>query len=159
MNVSPIRALANVVTVGTSDYKRLVNVRGTASGWVGETAARSTTNTPQLAEVAAFMGELYANPKATQTMLDDVFFNAEAWLAERFNAYLADPDEYRAIMRNLLHQGGRIHYTHTRITITLDRPDTPRVARALHLLTEELNAEPARLPGDHRPLTYQVSGV
>lgn len=32
-------------------------------------------------------------------------FNADAWLAERFNAYLADPNEYRAIRPNLLHQG------------------------------------------------------
>jgi hypothetical protein len=27
-------------------------------------------------------------------------FNAEAWLAEHFDAYLGDPDEYRAIIRN-----------------------------------------------------------
>jgi len=45
--------------------------------------------------------------------------------------------------------------TTQRITITLDRPDSPRVARALQLLTEELNATPATIPGDHRPLTYQ----
>jgi len=31
------------------------------------------------------------------------------------------------------------------------------VARALQLLTQELNATPARLPGDRRPLTYQVA--
>jgi len=33
-------------------------------------------------------------------------FTAETWLAEHFNAYLTDPDEYRAILRNLLHLGG-----------------------------------------------------
>ncbi|AMK19338.1 phage major capsid protein [Sphingobium sp. MI1205] len=84
--VSPVRALATVVAVGTSDYKKLVNVRGTASGWVGETSTRPETNTPQLAEVPAIMGELYANPQATQRMLDDAFFDSEAWLA----AELAD---------------------------------------------------------------------
>ena len=26
------------------------------------------------------MGEIYANPQATQTSLDDLFFNAEGWL-------------------------------------------------------------------------------
>ena len=86
-------------------------------------------------------------------------FNAEAWLAEHFNAYLVDPNEYRAILRNLLHLGGQIEYTRTQIIITLDRPDSPRVARALQLLTEELNAEPTRLPGDHRPLTYRVTAA
>lgn len=81
-DISPIRSIATVVTVGTPDYKRLFDINGTASGWVGETGARSATNTPQLAEVAPTMGEIYANPQATQTMLDDVFFNAEQWLAE-----------------------------------------------------------------------------
>ena len=86
-------------------------------------------------------------------------FNAEAWLAEHFNAYLVDPNEYRAILRHLLHQGGQIAYTPTAITVTLDRPDSPRVAHALKLLAEELNATPATLPGDRRPLTYQVTAA
>lgn len=82
INISPIRGIAKVVQVGTSDYHKLVNLRGTASGWVGETAARPATNTPTLADIKPPMGELYANPQATQQMLDDVFFNAESWLAD-----------------------------------------------------------------------------
>ena len=84
-------------------------------------------------------------------------FNAEAWLADRLNAYLNDPDEYRAITANLLHQGGTINYTAKTITITLERPDSPRTAGALQLLTEELNNTPTKLPGDHRTLTYKVA--
>ena len=95
--------------------------------------------------------------RGLQMVLRLLAFNAEAWLAERFNAYLADPDEHRAILRNLLHLGGQIDYAGNRITLTLDRPDRPRVARALELLTDELNATPACLPGDRRPLTYQVA--
>jgi HK97 family phage major capsid protein len=79
-DISNVRALANVVTVGTSDYKKLVNVNGIASGWVGETAARPATNTSQFAEVAPPMGELYANPQVTQQSLDDLFFDVEAEL-------------------------------------------------------------------------------
>ena len=86
-------------------------------------------------------------------------FNAEAWLAEHFNAYLTNPNEYRSIVRHLLHQGGQIIYSTGQITVTLDRPDSPHVARALELLTQELKATPARLPGDHRPLTYQVTAA
>jgi hypothetical protein len=95
--------------------------------------------------------------RGLQMVLRLLAFNAEAWLAEHFNAYLADPDEYRAIVRQLLHLGGQVHYTSQQITVTLDRPDSPRVARTLELLTQELNATPARLPGDRRPLTYQVT--
>jgi len=95
--------------------------------------------------------------RGLQMVLRLLAFNAEAWLAERFNAYLADPNEYRAILRNLLHLGGQVDYTTRAITITLDRPDSPRVARALHLLTEELNATPATMPADHRPLNYQLA--
>jgi HK97 family phage major capsid protein len=79
-DISNVRALANVVTVGTSDYKKLVNVNGIASGWVGEAAARPATNTSQFAEVAPPMGELYANPQVTQQSLDDMFFDVEAEL-------------------------------------------------------------------------------
>jgi len=78
--ISPVRTVANVVQVGTPDYKKLVNVRGTASGWVAETATRPETNSPQLREVAPPVGELYAFPQATETMLEDVFFDAAAWL-------------------------------------------------------------------------------
>ncbi len=79
-NESPMRRVCNQITVGTPDYKRLVNLGGAGSGWVDEDDARPATGTPTLANVSAFMGELYANPQATQTSLDDIFFNAEAWL-------------------------------------------------------------------------------
>jgi hypothetical protein len=38
-----------------------------------------------------------------------------------------------------------------------NHPDTPRVVCALKLLTEELNATPATIPGDRRPLTYRLA--
>lgn len=82
VDISPMRAIASVQQVSTPDFHKLIDVRGTSSGWVGETDTRSSTNTPQLADINPPMGELYANPQATQQMLDDVFFNAEAWLAD-----------------------------------------------------------------------------
>ena len=95
--------------------------------------------------------------RGLQMVLRLLALHAEAWLAEHCNAYLADPNEYRAILRNLLHLGGTIDYAPRQITVTVDRPESPRVARALQLLTEELNATPARPPGDHRHLTYQLA--
>jgi HK97 family phage major capsid protein len=44
--ISPIRAIANVVKVGSAGYRKLVTSGGTPSGWVGFEAARPETNTP-----------------------------------------------------------------------------------------------------------------
>ncbi|MGH9127835.1 MAG: putative transposase, partial [Acidimicrobiales bacterium] len=97
--------------------------------------------------------------RGLQMVLRLLGFNAEAWLAEHFNAYLADPNEYRAILRNLLHQGATIAYGTEAITVTLDRPDSPRVARAFGLLAAELNVLQAHLPGDPRPITYELTNA
>jgi len=80
--LSPIRGIANVVQVGSAGYRKLVAVGGTPSGWAGETAARPETGTPAMAEIAPPSGELYANPSASQAMLDDAAFDVEAWLAD-----------------------------------------------------------------------------
>lgn len=81
IDISPVRSVANVISISTTDYKRIVNRRGTDSGWVGETDARPDTNTPLLAEVVPTMGDLYASPMATANILDDSMFDMETWLA------------------------------------------------------------------------------
>ncbi len=81
-DLSPIRAHATVVQIGSGDFRKLVAVGAPASGWVSETAARIETAAPSFAEIAPPIGEIYANPAATQTMLDDAFFDVESWLAE-----------------------------------------------------------------------------
>ena len=80
-SISPIRTIANVVRVGSAGYRKLVSHGGTPSGWVAEVAGRPETDTPDFAEVAPPMGELYANPAASQAMLDDAAFDVEQWLA------------------------------------------------------------------------------
>ena len=79
--ISPIRAIARVVQTGSAGYRKLVTTGGTASGWVSETGARPETSAPKFAEIAPPSGELYANPAASQAMLDDAAFNVEEWLA------------------------------------------------------------------------------
>ena len=79
-SASPIRSIAQVVDVGSANYRKLITTSGVVSGWVSETGARVETDTPDFAEIAPPMGELYANPAASQAMLDDAFFDVEAWL-------------------------------------------------------------------------------
>jgi hypothetical protein len=45
------------------------------------------------------------------------------------------------------------------ITVTLDPPGQPRVTRALTCLLAEISQNPPVIPGDHRPITYQLAGT
>lgn len=78
---SEMRAYASVQTISTSSLEGLHDLDEAAAGWVAETGARAETNTPQLAKWSIPVHELYANPKATQKILDDAEINMEAWLA------------------------------------------------------------------------------
>lgn len=80
VDISDIRAIATVRTVGSTDYKELFDVNGAAFEWVGEGDTRNQTNTPDLAEVAPTFGMASAKPQATEESLDDLFFNVEDWL-------------------------------------------------------------------------------
>ena len=80
-SISPIRAIANVVQVGSAGYRKLVTQGGVASGWAAEDAVRPDTGTPVFNEIVPSFGDLYAKPSATQAMLDDAQFDVEAWLA------------------------------------------------------------------------------
>lgn len=79
---SPMRRLAQVQTTTVGAYSTLWNGDQWGSGWVGETAARPQTTQPNLAPIVFEAGEIYANPAATQRLLDDAALNVENWLAE-----------------------------------------------------------------------------
>lgn len=88
-SISPIRAVANVVQVGSAGYRKLVTTNGVASGWASEVAARPATATPTFNEIVPSFGDLYANPAATQAMLDDAQFDVETWLADEIAGQFA----------------------------------------------------------------------
>ncbi len=102
---------------------------------------------------------LRAGRRSLQMVLRLLAHNAEHWLSNHLNAYLQDDDEYRAITRQTIIRGlaGIITYTPAAITVTLDQPGAPRVTRALRLLLDEINHTPPNMPGDARPITYQLA--
>jgi HK97 family phage major capsid protein len=81
VSISPIRRISNVVRIGSSNYRKLITNGGTPSGWVGMEALRPETATPTFTEIVPSSGELYANPAASQHMLNDAIFDVESWLA------------------------------------------------------------------------------
>lgn len=78
--ISPIRAHSRVITISTAGFKKLFSDRNVGSGWVGETASRPATATPQIGALQFDTGEIYANPAISQQLLDDSAVDLEDWL-------------------------------------------------------------------------------
>ena len=86
---SPIRQIANVVTIGTDTLEGVAHVGEAGAGWVGETDARPETDSPALEQYSIPVHELYAEPRSTQRLLDDAMFNVDEWLAQKIAERLA----------------------------------------------------------------------
>ena len=87
--ISPMRQLASSITISGNGFTKYFNNRGTTSGWVGEAAARPETNGPTLGALKYETGEIYANPAATQQILDDAEIDIENWLASEVETEFA----------------------------------------------------------------------
>jgi len=89
-NISPIRSIATVREISTSNYRKAFSTTGPASGWVAETDARPTTNNQQIADLNFPAMELYAMPAATQNLLDDTVVDIEQWIASEVDTVFAE---------------------------------------------------------------------
>jgi HK97 family phage major capsid protein len=78
--ISPMRQESRVITISVAGFKKYFGDRNVGSGWVGETASRPQTSTPQIGTLDFIPGELYANPAITQQLLDDAAVDLEQWL-------------------------------------------------------------------------------
>lgn len=82
---SPMRQLASVESISTRALDIIVENGDFGSGWVSETAEREVTDIAKLTKKTIHIHELYAQPKATQSIIDDSEINIENWLAERLS--------------------------------------------------------------------------
>lgn len=89
VDISPIRQIATVRQVSTTDYQELFDINGVAFEWLGEAATRNQTNTSDLARVAPTMGMASAKPQASEESLDDLFFDVESWLVQTASEAIA----------------------------------------------------------------------
>lgn len=89
VDISPIREIAQVIQVGTTDYKELFDVNGATFEWIGEGATRNQTNTPDIQECVPTFGMASAKPQASEESLDDLFFDVERWLIDSASEAIA----------------------------------------------------------------------
>ncbi|MGE0754583.1 MAG: phage major capsid protein [Alphaproteobacteria bacterium] len=82
---SPMRQLSAVETISTDALELIDDHDQAAAGWTSETGAISESNSPTLAKRNISTHELYAQPKATQKLVDDAAINIENWLAEKIS--------------------------------------------------------------------------
>lgn len=81
---SPMRALATVENISSDSLDLIEDTDEMAAAWADETTARSTdTNTAAIGRNTIDTFEMYAQPKATQKLIDDAAIDIEQWIAEK----------------------------------------------------------------------------
>jgi HK97 family phage major capsid protein len=78
---SPMREIAAIETISSDALEIPEDINEADAGWVSERGARSETAAPKIGMRRIAVHELYAEPKATQQLLDDAKVNVEAWLS------------------------------------------------------------------------------
>jgi HK97 family phage major capsid protein len=80
---SPMRKVAAVAEISTDSLDVIEDTSDAGAGWTSEGASVSDTSTPQFSKKTIYVHELYAQPKATQKLIDDAAIDIEGWLAAR----------------------------------------------------------------------------
>lgn len=80
---SPMRQLASIETISTDSLEMIDDHSEAAAGWVAESGVISDTATPQIGKHIIQVHGLYAQPKATQKLIDDSAVDIENWLATK----------------------------------------------------------------------------
>jgi len=71
-NASALRELVTFIPMDTGDsYEELISTTPVGAKWVGETEARSATDTPKLVKITTELCEEYAEPVISQKLADD----------------------------------------------------------------------------------------
>jgi HK97 family phage major capsid protein len=81
---SPLRALATVETISSDSLDVIEDVTDMDAAWGDETTVRSAeTTSSTLGRNTIDTFELYAQPQATQKLVDDASINIEEWVARK----------------------------------------------------------------------------
>jgi HK97 family phage major capsid protein len=97
---SPIRQIASVQDISTDALEGVNDLDEAGAGWVGETTDRTETTTPEVGKWRIPVHEQYAEPRATQKLLDDAAVNVEDWLGKKVSTKFARMEETAFVSGN-----------------------------------------------------------
>lgn len=80
--LSPIRAISTVRPLASATLKKAVYPSGANVGWSSQVSPSNTVTAGQYSELSFPTMELFAQPAATQPMLDDAAVDIESWIAD-----------------------------------------------------------------------------
>jgi HK97 family phage major capsid protein len=102
---SPIRQYASIQEISTDALEGWTDLDEADASWVGETETRSgNTATPQLGTWRIPVHEQYAEPRATQKLLDDARIDVEGWLAGKVAGKFARNENTAFVTGNGVHR-------------------------------------------------------
>jgi HK97 family phage major capsid protein len=141
---SPMRQLCAIETIGTDALEGYNDLDEADSGWVGERTTRNETDSPELGMWAIPVNEQYAEPKATQKMLDDSSVDIESWLIRKISDKLTRRENNAFLVGNgVLKPRGLLTYA---TSATAD--DTRNWGIFQHINTGAPGAFYSTAPGD-----------
>lgn len=80
---SPLRGVANIERTGSKSIDILIDDNEAGARRVGEGASGGQTDTPQIGQKVITAHKLEADPRVTTEMLEDAYFDVEAWLSAK----------------------------------------------------------------------------
>jgi HK97 family phage major capsid protein len=85
-DTTPMRQLATVMSISSDAVEMLRDTNEPSAQWISELGVPADTNDGGIGRVRIPVHELYAQPKATQKLLDDAIINVEEWLINKVAA-------------------------------------------------------------------------
>ena len=78
---SPFRQVATVENISSDRLEMAEDINQVDAAWTSERGSRAVTDTANVGKREIPVHEMYAQPKATQNLLDDANIDIEAWLS------------------------------------------------------------------------------
>jgi HK97 family phage major capsid protein len=95
--ISPIRQLASVEKISSNELDVIIEENEFETGWVTEIKERIETKAPKLKVKKIMVHEVYAQPIATQRLIDDSEIDIYSWIGVRLSDHFARAENHAFI--------------------------------------------------------------